>query len=198
MSRSGRPEQTAVPITDPRRIRALAHPIRLALLEALLIAGSLTATRAAERIGESPTTCSFHLRQLAKYGFVEEAGGGPGRNRPWRVTNLGHSFQAGQGGAEHVVAAEALERAVIDRHLNRLEGWLRTRHSFPEEWRGAAGITQSLLYVTPAELDALRKELMELLLRHADRFRDRSRRPPDAVPVELIAFAYPLSPTREE
>lgn len=67
-------------LTDPQSLRALGHPVRLALLEALL-AGPLTATQAGEIIGESPTTCSFHLRQLARYGFVEEAGGGAGRTR---------------------------------------------------------------------------------------------------------------------
>lgn len=60
-------------------MRALAHPVRSSLLELLIIDGPITATEAGERLGESPTTCSFHLRQLARYGFVEEAGGGPGR-----------------------------------------------------------------------------------------------------------------------
>lgn len=66
-------------ITDVRTLRALAHPVRIALIEALIIDGPMTATEAGERIGETPTTCSFHLRQLAKYGLVEEAGGGKGR-----------------------------------------------------------------------------------------------------------------------
>ena len=58
-------------LTDPRAMRAVAHPIRIALLEVLGSEGPLTATEAGELIGESPTTCSFHLRQLAKYGFIE-------------------------------------------------------------------------------------------------------------------------------
>ena len=66
-------------LTDPRAIRALAHPLRWALLEALGQAGTLTATQASEMLGESPANCAFHLRTLAKYGFVEEAGGGRGR-----------------------------------------------------------------------------------------------------------------------
>ena len=69
-------------LTDSRTLRALTHPVRIALIEALLLGGAMTATEVGEQIGESPTTCSFHLRQLAKYGFVEEAGGGragPGR-----------------------------------------------------------------------------------------------------------------------
>ena len=61
-------------LTDPRAMRAVAHPVRIALLEVLGTDGPLTATQAGEHIGESPTTCSFHLRQLAKYGFIEEVG----------------------------------------------------------------------------------------------------------------------------
>ena len=63
-------------------MRALAHPVRLALLEVLADAGQLTATEAGERIGESPANASFHLRQLAKYGFVEEAEGEPAASGP--------------------------------------------------------------------------------------------------------------------
>src|ERR1700686_3735301 len=79
-------------VNDPKTLRALTHPVRLALLEALALEGPLTATAAGELIGESPTTCSFHFRQLAKYGFVEEADAGPGRNRPWKIINVGMRF----------------------------------------------------------------------------------------------------------
>jgi DNA-binding transcriptional ArsR family regulator len=72
-------------ITDATTLRALAHPVRIAIIETLSLEGALTATEVGERIGESPTTCSFHLRQLAKYHFVEEAGGGKGRARPWKM-----------------------------------------------------------------------------------------------------------------
>src|ERR1700683_5096555 len=81
-------------ITDVRTMRALAHPVRIALIEALTLGGAMTATEAGERIGESPTTCSFHLRQLAKYGLAEEAGGGKGRSRPWRLTGIGLGLAA--------------------------------------------------------------------------------------------------------
>ena len=57
-------------VRDAQTMRALAHPVKIALVEVLSLEGPLTATEAGERIGESPTTCSFHLRQLAKYGFV--------------------------------------------------------------------------------------------------------------------------------
>ena len=82
---------------DPLAMRALAHPVRIRLLEELTFRGPLTATQAADHVGESPSSCSFHLRTLAKYGFVEEAGGGTGRQRPWRVVSLGNRWRTGPG-----------------------------------------------------------------------------------------------------
>src|ERR1700685_3666291 len=79
-------------ISDVRTLRALGHPVRIALIEELSLGGAMTATQVGERIGESATTCSFHLRQLAKYGFVEEAGGGKGRGRPSSVTVISFSL----------------------------------------------------------------------------------------------------------
>ena len=78
-------------LTDPKAMRAMAHPVRLALMEEINDAGTLTATEAAERVGESPSNCSFHLRQLAKYGFVEEARAAPGASgRGARSTRASH------------------------------------------------------------------------------------------------------------
>ncbi|HYZ52738.1 MAG TPA: helix-turn-helix domain-containing protein [Streptosporangiaceae bacterium] len=71
--------RTVTWLTDPRALRALAHPIRVSLVGLLRREGPLTATQAGAMLGESPASCSFHLRQLAKYGLVEEAGGGRGR-----------------------------------------------------------------------------------------------------------------------
>src|SRR2546423_11325721 len=79
-------------LRDPRALRAMAHPVRLRLMEELLIRGPATATELAERVGENPANCSWHLRQLAKYGFVEEAGGGTGRQRPWQIVPKGQRW----------------------------------------------------------------------------------------------------------
>jgi hypothetical protein len=106
-------------LTDPKAIRALAHPMRWALLEALGDAGTLTATQASDMLGESPANCAFHLRTLAKYGFVEEAGGGRGRERPWRQTYDGMSWQTRQEDPEVSHAGEALDQVWMDRMLTR-------------------------------------------------------------------------------
>jgi predicted ArsR family transcriptional regulator len=74
-------------LTDPRALRALAHPLRVRLLTLLRREGPMTATQASEHVGESPASCSFHLRQLARYGLIAEAASGPGRQRPWKATS---------------------------------------------------------------------------------------------------------------
>ena len=150
------------------------------------------ATEAAERIGETATTCSFHLRQLAKYGFVEEAGGGRGRQRPWRLVRLGVRIPPLRDSAEWTAAAEELERVMVARYLERFEHWMRFRHGYPEEWRSAAASSERILFLTLQEFKAFGAEVRSLLDRHAERVVDPGRRPPDSVAVEALFFAYPV------
>jgi DNA-binding transcriptional ArsR family regulator len=180
-------------LTDVRSMRALAHPVRIALIEALTLGGAMTATEAGERIGETPTTCSFHLRQLAKYGFVEEAGGGKGRARPWRVTSIGYSLSSVHDDPEAEIASNAVLRLWRERILGRYQTWLETKATYPRRWREAASDSEYLLYLTAGELDRLNKELTDLLLRYRERITDPSLRPPGAVPVELLTFSFPIS-----
>jgi DNA-binding transcriptional ArsR family regulator len=181
-------------ITDARTLRALAHPVRIALIEELIHGGALTATEIGERIGETPTTCSFHLRQLAKYGFVEEAGGGQGRSRPWRLTSIGWSFSPGLDPAAEL-ASEAAFRLFRERQLARYETWRRTRSAYSPEWREASADDGYLFYLTVEELAQLNQELREVLMRWFQlegRLDDPSRRPAGAVPVEGLLLDYPI------
>jgi len=179
-------------VSDVWSLRALAHPVRLALLEQLGIVGPMTAT---ERIGESPTTCSFHLRQLAKYGFVEEAGGGKGRARPWRMTSMGLELSSDHKDPEARIAQAAVARMFMGRALERYRNWDTTRDSYPEEWRQAAEESELVLFLTAAELKALNHELLAILLpRSRERLVDPSLRPPGSLPVEMLIFSYPLGP----
>jgi DNA-binding transcriptional ArsR family regulator len=180
-------------ITDVRTLRALAHPVRIALIEALIFSGAMTATEAGERIGETPTTCSFHLRQLARYGLVEEAGGGKGRARPWRVTSIGYSLNSVHDDPEAEIASNAVLRLWRERTLSRYQTWLETKATYPRRWREAASDNEYLLFLTAGELDQLNQELTDLLLpRYRERITDPSLRPPGAVPVELLTFSYPI------
>jgi DNA-binding transcriptional ArsR family regulator len=192
------PEPPEVPelrkVSDARTMRALSHPVRIALLEELTVEGPMTATEVGERIGETPTTCSFHLRQLAKYGFVEEAGGGKGRARPWRMTSLGMSFGAPHDDPEAQIAATALLRLFRERQFDRYRTWLENRSAYPTAWQDAAGDSEFVLYVTAEELAQLNEELLAMLMpRFRDRLEDPAKRPPGSVPVEMLVMSYPIA-----
>jgi DNA-binding transcriptional ArsR family regulator len=183
-------------VTDARALRALTHPVRVALLEELIHGGALTATELGERIGETPTTCSFHLRQLAKYGLVEEAGGGQGRSRPWRMTSLGWSFAPG-GDPAAEIASEAALRVFRERALARYDTWRRNRGTYSPQWREAAQDSEYLFYLTAEELAQLGSELTEVLMRWRQlegRLEDPARRPADSLPVEALIFSFPIEP----
>jgi predicted ArsR family transcriptional regulator len=173
-------------------MRALTHPVRLALLEALGLEGPLTATHAAEVIGESPTTCSFHFRQLAKYGFVEEAATGPGRMRSWRLTQVGMRFSDVHEEPEIRIAARALSRTLRERSLQRLEAYYEQRSSYPVRWQEVTGASDFMLHVTPEELRALDEEITAALHRYRSRIADPQLRPAGSLPVEVLLFAYPV------
>lgn len=181
-------------LTDPRTMRALAHPARLALLEALTHYGQLTATEAAEHVGESPSNCSFHLRQLAKYGFVEEADGGAGRRRPWRVKTIGTRFTDVHEDTETKLAAGTLARVIGERLLARARAGLEQRRLLPDEWRAVTGTNDMTLYVTPDEMKELDEKLLEHLSGFRERIADPAKRPHGSRPLQLAMFLYPVDP----
>jgi predicted ArsR family transcriptional regulator len=181
-------------ISDAQTMRALSHPVRIAIFETLSVEGPMTATEVGERIGESPTTCSFHLRQLAKYGFVEEAGGGKGRARPWRMKTLNIAIRS-HDDPEAELAADVLAGMMVERQRDRYQTWQNTKRAYRSEWREAAGESEYVMYLTAAELKQLREQVSELIYpRFAERFTDPSRRPAGAAPVEMVMFSYPLGP----
>jgi predicted ArsR family transcriptional regulator len=182
-------------LTDPQTMRALAHPVRLALLETLSLYGPLTATEAGDRIGESATTCSFHLRQLANYGFIEEAGGGKGRSRPWRMTAYGMNISTTTEDPAANIAANALSRITREQSFARLGTWIETRGSYPVEWQRAAMQSEHLIVASAEELDQLADDLNGLLReRFGERIRDPKTRPADGLPVEVLMFTFPIEP----
>jgi DNA-binding transcriptional ArsR family regulator len=181
-------------VTDARAMRALAHPLRVALLEAVRRDGEITATRAAELLDESPGNMSWHLQTLAKYGFVEEAGKGRGRSRPWRVTSSTRTFETGMTDPEVAVAGEALERTFLARTCNQISEWWSRRRSYPVRWRRAAFVTNSVRYLTAEELVSIMHEITAIFDRYADRDA-KELRPSNALPVRLYAHGHPVPPT---
>jgi DNA-binding transcriptional ArsR family regulator len=181
-----------VQLTDPRALRAVAHPTRLKLLGELRRVGPLTATQAGDRIGESPAGCSFHLRLLAKYGLVEEAGGGRGRARPWQATAMGHEWASRGPGGEPDEARDMLTRVAIERWFEESAKWVDRRAEETEEWAEAAVLDDHLLFLTAAELEDLSRRFAELLAPYARRVTDPAARPPGARAATFIQLGFPI------
>lgn len=169
-------------------MRALAHPTRIALLEVLGAHGPMTATEAGGYVGESPSSCSYHLRILARHGFVEEADGGVGRQRPWRVTHSGTSL-GDPDDPETKVAARALSELYLDRFLTRMQRALAARDILSAAWRRATDFQEAHVWLTAAEARAINKEIWSIFERYENRH-DPANRPKGTELVEMLHFAY--------
>jgi DNA-binding MarR family transcriptional regulator len=176
-----------VQITDPRALRALAHPLRLDLVELLGVLGQATAAECARRLDTSQASCSFHLRQLAKYGFVEEAQPSEdSRERPWRLTELEQNWSADAG-----PAADQLERVFVQREADRILGWLAADDA-PQAFRKASFVGGATIPLTVDELESVRAELRAALEPYIARLGDRSNWPADARLVRILLAGTPL------
>ena len=184
--------RTVTRLTDPRALRAYAHPVRMALVGLLRTEGPLTATRAGELLGESSGTCSFHLRQLAKYGLVEEAGGGTGREKPWRVTTTSTAWDNTADVTPETAAALSLLSTVLaEQYFEQLMRWLEASPGEPAEWQRAAMLGDRILYVTPAELEELGGRVREVLDEYFERQLRPDLRPAGARLVSWLNIAFP-------
>ncbi len=179
-------------LTDPRALRALAHPIRMSLVGLLRVEGPLTATRAGELLGESSASCSFHLRQLAKYGLVEEAGGGKGRERPWQATAMFTHWPEVADEPEVAAAAGLLSSVVAETYFDDTMRWLDARAGEPHEWQQAAHFGDTYLYVTAAELAELGDQVRALVDKYLDRQSNPALRPPGSRLVTYLHLAFPM------
>jgi DNA-binding transcriptional ArsR family regulator len=178
-------------IRDVPSLQALAHPTRLALLEAIGLAGAMTATQASEVVGESPTACAYHLRMLARLGFIEEAGGGKGRERPWRLVPVGMSIGEEPDDPATAKASAALEKILLERFISNIRRFDLTRSRYAQEVQDVTDTIQSIAFATPEEMVRLREELIALLSRYVGRL-DPALRPAGGYPFEVIVFTHVL------
>jgi len=184
--------ERAIELRDPGALRALAHPRRLKLLGLLRTEGPLTATQAAALLpGESSGSCSYHFRQLARHGLVEEASGGTGRQRPWRATSLFTSWPDVAPTPELAAATAEFELLITEQQFERLARWIVSRSAEPVEWQEAASFGDVLLYLTPAELAELRSDLGRLAEQYLERVADPTLRPEGSRPVTFLQIAVP-------
>lgn len=179
-------------------MRALAHPLRLRLLELMAAEGAFTASEAARRLDQTPANVSWHLRTLATYGFVRQ-GQGPGRARPWKLVSQSLTFGHD---AEDPAVATALSDLVLEREFQVLRAGLRQQPSEDEEWREASSLTQARLWLTSEEARRLGERLKGVIsaAELVDRSQDPEQRPPGARLMALMGWLVPSgsAPARVE
>ncbi|WP_033339428.1 ArsR/SmtB family transcription factor [Catenuloplanes japonicus] len=181
-----------VTISDPRVMRALAHPARLAIMEHLGSTGeSVTATSCAEVAGLSPSATSYHLRALAKAGMVEEAPSrGDGRERLWRASAPSFSIEAGRDASDDTRAAEiALIDTYLQRDFERIQAYARNAHLVPPEWYNVAQLSSIVCAMTPEELAEINQAFSDLI----EPYRRRRRTDPPET-ARTVVFHYAATP----
>lgn len=179
--------------TDPQELRALAHPIRLKLLEQLLLHGPATATELADRIAESAPNCSWHLRQLAKYGYVDDVPGEHGRARPYQAVLRGNSWGNSAASPELAYAGDAVSEVLVDREVDELHRFVRRRSAEAAQWQDSTYLNQTITWLTAEELRAAGEEIKAIMLRHMGRVGDPAQRPGGARPIRMMAWGVPAN-----
>ncbi|MFC4500389.1 MULTISPECIES: ArsR/SmtB family transcription factor [Streptomyces] len=180
---------------DARSLRGLAHPLRMQLLDALRFGGPATASQLAAKLGESSGATSYHLRQLAAHGFIEDdPERGKGKERWWKAAHEGLRFDDAlltdtdptvRGAADLYLYETATART------QELSTWLGTRRSWPEEWNRTWDMSSMTLRLTPD----LTRELIAKMHELVDTYRARAvdADTPGAAQVRLHTHAFPLT-----
>ncbi|GLW26919.1 transcriptional regulator [Microbispora amethystogenes] len=188
-------DQEVYHVRDPRALKAVAHPLRSRLLAELRADGPATATELAARLAESSGSTSYHLRQLARYGFVEpDAEQRDRRERRWRAIHRFTSWSdvATAASAEGREAAACLRRRQLERLTADVENFERERDLWSEAWAEAAGMSDLVVRLSPATVASLYERVSALLLEAEERDRDD----PDARGVTVLLAAHPRSGPR--
>jgi DNA-binding transcriptional ArsR family regulator len=186
-------EQDTFEVTSEATLQALAHPLRLRLLGLLRADGPATATGLAARVGESSGSTSYHLRQLAKAGFIEEAAElGNRRERWWRAAHRQTSWSPARflDSPSARRADVAMRTEMLRWQQVVLEQWLAEEATWDADWVDAAGAGDFLLELTPDELRSFAEEYQALVARYAEPPRDGARR-------ERVIAIFHTVPIRE-
>jgi DNA-binding transcriptional ArsR family regulator len=165
------PDGAARRVDNPHSIRALAHPARLAIIDALAAGDELTATQCAEVTGLRPNATAYHLKLLQRYGFAEPAPGRPDRReRPWRATGRQTTLELDGSTPAGASAATAVAVAYLDATRAVALEFTEGEYAEPVEWRNAM-LTNVDLWLTAEEAQRVSAELTAVL----ERFRAQSR-----------------------
>src|SRR4051794_36107165 len=179
-------------LTSVSALRALGHPTRLRILAHLQLSGDATATECAGAVGQSASSCSYHLRTLAQHGFVEQVATEDGRERRWHSTVASVDFDAGAERDEEFQAASSLARAaLLELSDGHVRDYLGSERAFSPAWREAAAFLQTAIVASPTELEAITRRIQEVLAEYAPSARARKPRGARVVHVSVRAVPKP-------
>jgi DNA-binding transcriptional ArsR family regulator len=170
------------------QLKALTHPLRVRILKELRTNGAATATLLATRLGESSGATSYHLRQLARHGFVEDdADSGDGRERWWRPAFRGHRVDASRwlDDDEQRGVLALYESSVAAAHAETTREFVETQDEWPREWVEEVVLSDYKLRLTPVQLRRLAETLHKTIERY-ERYDS-----PGAAEVSVILHAFP-------
>jgi DNA-binding transcriptional ArsR family regulator len=178
-------------ITDPKAMRALAHPVRLALLERLQRYGAATASQLSPHVGATPSVTSWHLRHLAGFGLVRDAESGPDRReRRWEAAARGFSFGTADSDAEGRAAARLLSDQMFLAASDLPLRWItETSPKLEPVWQDQSGLANTQIVATPEELDRINDALMNVLTPYV--LRDPQEAPEGARAVRFLRYVLP-------
>jgi len=185
---------TTTSVQDPIRLRALAHPLRMRLLGLLRIEGPATASGLAKRLGESSGSTSYHLRQLARHGFIEPAPElNRGRERWWRSAHQATVMQPGDfsESPESQLVANAYQHQVLQAHTTVAAHYIDEQETWSREWNDAAELNDLWVRLTPESLSGLMDGIQELI--EAADVPDNA----EDEDVERVAVIFHAVPVRE-
>jgi DNA-binding transcriptional ArsR family regulator len=182
-------------VTDARDLSALAHPLRIELLELLLVNGPMTASAAARELDVVASNASWHLRKLAERGYVRQSTSGRGRERPWRI--VAEALSWGDD-AEDAAMSAAVRDVALEREVQVVRTALASHRQRPPEWREATRLTSARLWLTPTEAADIGERIAAVLEPYAGRLADTSQRPDGARLVAVMNWLVPARPEPPE
>lgn len=180
---------------DAAQLRAIAHPLRLLLLQVLYAEGPATASQLARRLGESSGATSYHLRALHRAGMVEDAGTGKGRQRWWQrprermmIPNSVPADASPRERAELQAAHAQVESVFLERDEMALRRWMEIRYDLPVEWQDSQWLGNFRMWANDAELRRFGTAVLELV--------EPLRRPPESGDTgrQLVHFTFRVLP----
>ncbi|MGW5672651.1 ArsR/SmtB family transcription factor [Micromonospora sp. NPDC003776] len=177
-------------LTDPKAMRALSHPVRLAILGRLQGHGPATATELSEHVGATPSVTSWHLRHLAGFGLVRDSGtGGDARKRYWAASARGFRFTFPDD-AEGQAASQVLSRALFTQYADLPARWMaEVEPRLSAEWRREAGLSNTTVRLTVDELAAVNAAIEHVLAPYVTR--EPAGQPADVRPVRVMRYVLP-------